>query len=271
MPSVQVTSNEVTWHCGTVSALADRQEAWLSPRRAYDRAARPGDRDVGAQHPQPPVARAAPAPGGPRAVGYYGPDHVARLRLVQEMQAEGFNLGAIRGSRRSSGAADRLLGFKRDGHRRRSRPNRRRSSTVASWPSASVPRPQAARAGRAPGLLVPVGDGRYEAPSPALLRAAEEVLSRGIPCPRRSRCIEQVKRNCEADLACVRKAVPGGAMDALDATASRSSGGTRSTSRSSACARCASEALLAMFKQTMAAEVEDAFGKALARQVKRGR
>ncbi len=33
----------------------------------------------------------------------------------------------------------------------------------------------------------------------------------------------------------------------------------------------ASEALLAIFQQTMTAEVEDAFGKALARQVKRRR
>ena len=28
-------------------------------------------------------------------VGYYGPDHVARLKLVLDMQADGFNLAAI--------------------------------------------------------------------------------------------------------------------------------------------------------------------------------
>ncbi len=28
-------------------------------------------------------------------VGYYGPDHVARLELIKEMQADGFNLEAI--------------------------------------------------------------------------------------------------------------------------------------------------------------------------------
>ena len=27
--------------------------------------------------------------------GYYGPEHVARLRLIQDLQAEGFNLEAI--------------------------------------------------------------------------------------------------------------------------------------------------------------------------------
>jgi len=53
-----------------------------------------------------------PPPDVRSRIGYYGPDHVTRLRLVQEMQAEGFNLAAISrlvgGSR---GAADRLLGF----------------------------------------------------------------------------------------------------------------------------------------------------------------
>jgi DNA-binding transcriptional MerR regulator len=28
--------------------------------------------------------------------GYYGPDHIARLELIQELQAEGFNLDLIK-------------------------------------------------------------------------------------------------------------------------------------------------------------------------------
>src|SRR5947199_6299572 len=47
--------------------------------------------------------------------GYYGPEHVARIELIAEMQADGFNLAAIkrligdtpRGSERE------MLGFKR--------------------------------------------------------------------------------------------------------------------------------------------------------------
>ena len=35
----------------------------------------------------PPVVRAR--------TGYYGPEHLARLELIREMQAEGFNLKAI--------------------------------------------------------------------------------------------------------------------------------------------------------------------------------
>src|ERR1700760_5085201 len=36
-----------------------------------------------------------PPPEVRARTGYYGPDHVARLRLIQEMQAEGFKLSAI--------------------------------------------------------------------------------------------------------------------------------------------------------------------------------
>src|SRR5438105_14583393 len=37
-----------------------------------------------------------PPPEVRNTIGYYGPEHVARLRLIQEMQAEGFNLQAIK-------------------------------------------------------------------------------------------------------------------------------------------------------------------------------
>src|SRR3977135_1028878 len=35
-----------------------------------------------------------PAPEVRARVGYYGPDHVARLRLILDLQADGFNLAA---------------------------------------------------------------------------------------------------------------------------------------------------------------------------------
>jgi DNA-binding transcriptional MerR regulator len=36
-----------------------------------------------------------PAPQVRERVGYYGPEHVMRLRLITQMQADGFNLRAI--------------------------------------------------------------------------------------------------------------------------------------------------------------------------------
>src|SRR5215210_2888889 len=36
-----------------------------------------------------------PAPEVRARTGYYGPEHVARLNLIQELQANGYNLAAI--------------------------------------------------------------------------------------------------------------------------------------------------------------------------------
>src|SRR5579884_2946882 len=47
-------------------------------------------------------------------VGYYGPEHVAQLRLIRELQQDGFNLNGIkRLLEDSEGTAERLLAFKR--------------------------------------------------------------------------------------------------------------------------------------------------------------
>ena len=55
-----------------------------------------------------------PPPEVRARIGYYGPEHVDRLRLIQEMQAEGFNLEAIKRLLGDDGqTASRLLGVKR--------------------------------------------------------------------------------------------------------------------------------------------------------------
>src|SRR3954466_11873016 len=98
---------------------------WARDRgRADHRRARAHHRDDRAQHPLAPVARAAPPPPGPRGrppppggpprTGYYGPEHVARLKLIQELQATGYNLAAIKHLiGRSEGSAEEVRGFMR--------------------------------------------------------------------------------------------------------------------------------------------------------------
>src|SRR5437763_3780389 len=46
-------------------------------------------------------------------VGYYGQEHVAQLRLIRELQEDGFNLGGIKLLLEDSpGTAERLLRFR---------------------------------------------------------------------------------------------------------------------------------------------------------------
>src|SRR5947209_19528356 len=115
-----------------------------------------------------------PPPEVRAGVGYYNAEHVARLRLIQDLQADGFNLAAIeRLLSGSEGLAARLLGL-------------RRAVTAPFEPEAPevitaaeleqrfgrVDAKDAERVRRL-GLLVPLGDRRFEVPSPALLGAAE--------------------------------------------------------------------------------------------------
>src|SRR3981081_1742255 len=73
---------------------------------------------------QPPGQADDRQPGAPPALhtaargrtGSYGPDHVARLELIREMQADGFNLEAIKRvlARTPPGAAEPTLEFDRE-------------------------------------------------------------------------------------------------------------------------------------------------------------
>src|SRR5437764_9616171 len=55
-----------------------------------------------------------PPPEVRARTGYYGPEHVARLRLIQDLQANGYNLAAIKHLLdQSAGSAEPLLSFAR--------------------------------------------------------------------------------------------------------------------------------------------------------------
>ena len=48
------------------------------------------------------------------------------------------------------------------------------------------------------GVLVPIGDGRFTAPSPSLLAIAEEVVGRGISLRSALSILEDIDRHCES-------------------------------------------------------------------------
>src|ERR1700754_5080491 len=55
-----------------------------------------------------------PAPEVRDRVGYYGPEHLDRLRMIQELQTDGFNLkGVERLLGQNLGPAEQFLSFKR--------------------------------------------------------------------------------------------------------------------------------------------------------------
>lgn len=114
--------------------------------------------------------------------GYYDEDHVARLELIQDMQADGFNLAAIRHALEAlpAGAGPEALAF-----RRRvvapwtdEEPELMdRATLIALMNGDEAMLDEAARLG-----VVRALDGeRVEVPAPTLIRAGAEVVSLGVP------------------------------------------------------------------------------------------
>lgn len=213
-----------------------------------------------------------PPPEVRARIGYYGAEHVERLRLIQEMQAEGFNLRAIKNLLgRDSTGGEWLLGLKRavTAPFEQEPPEILTAEELAERFGAV----DAKALGQAQKLelVVPLGDGRYEAPSPALLRAAEEVMSRGVPLESALSVAAEIKRHCEAVSRAFVKLFLDEVLKPFEEAGTPEERWPEVMESIERLRPLASEAVLAVFQQTMSAQVQDAFGKELGRRAKRGR
>ncbi|HUN79813.1 MAG TPA: MerR family transcriptional regulator [Solirubrobacteraceae bacterium] len=211
-----------------------------------------------------------PPPEVRSRVGYYGPEHVARLKLILDLQADGFNLAAIeRLLNASEGSAARLLGL-RDAM---TAPFQSETPEVVTLEELTqrfgeVDAKDAARI-RKLKLLVALGDDRFEVPSPALMRAAEEVTALGIPLHSALELIERVSRDCESISRAFVKLYLKELWDPFVAAGQPEESWDEVIEAIRTLRGIASEALLGMFKLRMTAQVEAASGKLLEHQAKR--
>jgi DNA-binding transcriptional MerR regulator len=210
-----------------------------------------------------------PPPEVRARVGYYGPDHVARLRLILDLQAEGFNLGAIeRLLSASSVSAERVL-----------RLRTAMSTFESETPEVATGEELRERFGEVDAkdlerirklrLLTPLGDDRFEVPSPALMRAAEEVTELGISLHAALALVERVSRECESISRAFVKLYLDELWVPFVAAGEPEERWEEVLAAIRALRPIASEALLAIFKQRMSAQVEAESAKLIERQVKR--
>lgn len=212
-----------------------------------------------------------PPPEVRARIGYYGPDHVARLRLIQEMQGEGFKLSAIERLIGEHGVdADRFVGL--------------RQAITAPFtteaPEVLTREELTERFGTSDdkllakaqklGLLIALGDERYEAPSPALLRAAEDVLGRGIPLASALAAIEKLNRNAQSSARAFVKLFVEDLWRPFDEAGRPDERWPEITEAVEQLRPLAFEALNATFRLTLTAEIEKAFGEVLERRKKKG-
>ncbi|HEX5852138.1 MAG TPA: MerR family transcriptional regulator [Solirubrobacteraceae bacterium] len=211
-----------------------------------------------------------PAPEVRARVGFYNADHVARLKLILDLQADGFNLAAIeRLLSGSDGLAGRLLGL--------------RAAVTAPYEPETPEFITAEELEQRFGpvavkdaqrvikmkLLVPLGDDRFEVPSPALLSAAEEVTALGIPLRAALALVERMSRDCESISRAFTKLFIRELWEPFEADGRPDDRWDGLTDAVNSLRPLASEALLALFKQRMTTQLEEAFGKVLEHQAKR--
>lgn len=112
--------------------------------------------------------------------GYYDEEHVARIELVLELQADGFNLAAIRRLLdRAGGSSAEVLRFTRA-----ARSFEEEAPAVVTGAELNATFDGGTRAAREAvrvGLLRPLGDDTFEVRSPRLLAAGAELAAFGIP------------------------------------------------------------------------------------------
>lgn len=211
-----------------------------------------------------------PAPEVRDRVGYYGPAHLSRLRLIRDLQADGLNLQGIKLLiERTGDGSPHLIELK--------------EAVVAPFETEDPQvltaaelaerfgledDPNAVRRAVAVGALIPLGEGRFEAPAPSLIEAAAEVVGFGVPLDHALAVLREVNERC-AEIAdeFVRLFLD----DLWKPFASSGYPEQRWEEMVSSIDRLrplSSRALLAIYQLTMSQAVEAAFGRELKRMTK---
>jgi DNA-binding transcriptional MerR regulator len=204
--------------------------------------------------------------------GYYGPDHVARVELIAEMQADGFNLAAIKRLLEggSEGSDREMLGFKR--------------ALMAPWeeeepefitlpelqerlridPENTNPK-TLARAFET-GFLVDLGEGRFEVPSPTLFRAAEELRALGIATETALDVLGEIERGSRSIARAFVRLFVEEVWRPFTASGQPESDWPAVRGAIERLRPLATDAVMAVFRHTMTEAVEQRFGEELDRR-----
>lgn len=205
--------------------------------------------------------------------GYYSGEHVARLQLIREMQARGFNLAAIAHLvEQTDRGGDDALGFTRSLMTpfETEAPEVLRQQELVSRLGGSV-EPTLLRSAEKLGLVVSLGEGRFEVPSPTLLAAGERLLGLGVPLDAALEIMAKLRRDTQHVAAAFVRLFVELIWTPFDKAGRPEADWPRVRAALDELRPLASEALLASFQPAMTRAVEAAFGRELDRGRARAR
>lgn len=213
-----------------------------------------------------------PPPQVQGRVGYYGAHHLAELQLIREMQAQGFNLAAIAHLlEQARGAEQQVLGFTRSlmAPFETEAPEIVQQADLAKRLGGDLDPKLLSKAQRL-GLVIPIGDDCFEAPSPTLLAAGERLISLGVPLGAALEMMSKLRRHTEGIAHAFVQIFLQFIWEPFDEADRPEADWPRVQEALDQLRPLASEALTALFQHSMTSAVEIAFGKRLDEEARKG-
>jgi DNA-binding transcriptional MerR regulator len=204
--------------------------------------------------------------------GFYGAAHASRIELIRELQGDGFKLEAIsRLLDSAGGSSEEVLRFTRavKAPFEDERPEVIDADELTERFGRPDRDPRALRRAEKLGIVVPLGEGRYEVPSPTLLRAGETLLVLGIPLDKALDVIEDVARQADSVAAAFVKLFLERVWKPFDRAGQPEPDWPAVLAALEQLRPLATEVLVAIFQPRMTQATEKAFGRELQRRAKR--
>ncbi len=130
--------------------------------------------------------------------GFYGPEHVARIELIRELQADGFNLELIRRLLDSAGSSAAALRFTRALRTPFGDEAPEIVTTAELAERWGTPDPKLLRRAEQLGLLRPLGEDRWEEVSPRLAHVASELAELGVSAHQALEVAGRLRRHADS-------------------------------------------------------------------------
>jgi DNA-binding transcriptional MerR regulator len=210
-----------------------------------------------------------PPPQVQGRTGYYGAEHLTGLQLIREMQAQGFNLAAIAHLlQEARGAGEQVLGFTRSlmAPFETETPEILERADLLERLGGELDPKLLAKAEKL-GLVIPIAQDSFEAPSPTLLAAGERLVALGVPLDAALETMDKLRRDTQRIAQAFVRIFLEYIWKPFDDSGRPESDWPQVQAALDQLRPLASEALTAAFGPTMSNAVEVAFGK----EIDRGR